>query len=233
MSNGQPGPPPRESPLEPAHRRSPVGAVLSLTLLAAVAALLVGVAWLATREPIAANESRRALEQLRAVLPPDLYDNDPLEDAVLLPVDGPDRPLRPAYRARRNGEAVAVVLTTEPREGYGGPIRLLVGLGADGSVLGVRAVAHNETPGIGDFVTGRGPDGGWLDIFRGRQAHDPAPAGWALRRDGGQFDGIAGATITSRTAVAGVRTAVQYFDRHRGEIFDAPAVPLARPPESP
>jgi electron transport complex protein RnfG len=227
------GTPPGEVSLERLDRRSPLRAALSLTLLAAVAATLVGTAWLLTRAPIAANESRQALERLRAVLPPGLYDNDPLKDTALLPVDGPGRPLRPVHRARRDGVPVAAVLTTESRDGYGGPIRLLVGVAADGSVLGVRATAHNETPGIGDFVTGRGPDGGWLEIFQGRTARNPELPRWTLRRDGGEFDAVAGATITSRSVVAGVYNAVQYFERHRDEIFSAPAVPVASPPETP
>jgi electron transport complex protein RnfG len=226
-------PAPGEVPLERLDRRPPLHAALSLTLLAAVAAALVGTAWLLTRSPIAANESRQALERLRAVLPPGLYDNDPLRDTALLPVDGPGRPLRPVHRARRTGVPVAAVLTTESRDGYGGPIRLLVGVAADGSVLGVRATAHNETPGIGDFVTGRGPDGEWLGIFRGRSGRDPELPRWTLRRDGGEFDAVAGATITSRSVVAGVHNAVQYFERHRDDIFSAPAVPAARTPEAP
>ena len=45
---------------------------------------------------------------------------------------------------------------------------------------------------------------------------------WQLRQDGGTFDAIAGATVSSRSVVGAVRRAVQYFATHKDEIFAAP-----------
>ena len=135
-------------------------------LLAAIAvagvALLAGVHML-TRERIAAQEARVARERLAQVLAPDLYDNDLRRDMIRVydPASfGHDDEVR-VFRARRAGQAVAVVLETTAPDGYNGDIRLLVGILASGEVSGVRVVAHRETPGLGDPIEARKSD--WID----------------------------------------------------------------------
>jgi electron transport complex protein RnfG len=216
MSGGRPGRPP-EQPLEPQERAGawPVAGMLAMLLVAAV---LVAGAWRYTQQDIADNAARRTLEEISAVLPANLYDNAPHRDVVLLDTGG-GTPV-PVYRARRNGVPAAAVVTVIASDGYVGPVRLLVGIAADGRVLGVRVTEHVETPGIGGVIAD--PDSPWLAGFAGRSLADPPPARWALRRDGGDFDAIAGATVSSRAVVGGVQRAVQYFAAHPGEIFAPP-----------
>ena len=185
--------------------------------------LLVGGAWQYTRQRIADNESRRTLAEISTVLPPDLYDNQPQRDRVLL--DTGNGQLLPVYRARWNGAPVGAALTIVAPDGFVGPVRLLVGIAADGRVLGVRVTAHSETPGIGDAIeSGKST---WLRVFNGRSLGDPPELLWNVRADSGEFDAIAGATVSSRSVVGGVRRAVQYFANHRDEIF-APVTDKAR-----
>lgn len=190
-------------------------AVLSLTLIAAVAGTIVGLAWEGTHQRIAANESLRLLAELNSVLPVDRYDNQPQSDVVFL--DLGDGDTTPVYRARLDGRPSAAVLTVIAPDGYAGPIKLLVAVAVDGRVLGVRVLEHTETPGIGDAI-----DSGWIGIFTGRSLEDPPEIRWRPREDGGKFDAIAGATISSRAVINGVRRAVQYFVIHQEEIFAAP-----------
>lgn len=210
----------REVPVASPARAPAWRAVLSLTLIAAVAGAIVGLAWEFTRARIAANESLRLLATLSSVLPADRYDNEPQNDVALL--DLGSGKLTPVYRARLRGQPSAAVLTVTAPDGYVGPIQLLVAMAADGRVLGVRVLEHTETPGIGDAIDGRRSP--WIGIFTGRSLEDPPTAGWRARQDGGQFDAIAGATISSRAVINGVRQAVQYFGTHREQIFAAPAV---------
>ena len=88
-------------------------------------------------------------------------------------------------------------------------------------MLAVRAVAHEETPGLGDRIDAAKSD--WINRFSGRSLADPDPERWAVRRDGGDFDQLTGATITSRAVVNAVRDAALYFQQHRDEIFERPA----------
>ena len=146
-----------------------------------------------------------------------LADTVPVRDAELL---GTPATLQ-AYRARQNGAAVAVVLEAVAPNGYVGAIKLLVGVAPDGRLLGVRVSEHRETPGIGDGIDARKSP--WIERFTGRSLHDPAPARWRVRKDGGDFDQLTGATITPRAVVGAVANALVYFERHRDELLAPPA----------
>jgi electron transport complex protein RnfG len=87
-------------------------------------------------------------------------------------------------------------------------------------VTGVRVATHAETPGVGSVVADE--PSAWREGFTGRGAGQPPPAGWALHSEGGDFDAIAGATVSSRAVVGGVHGAVQYFAAHRARIFATP-----------
>jgi electron transport complex protein RnfG len=180
--------------------------------------------WLAsemTREPIARNESDQLMKVIATVLVPGSYDNEPHRDRIYVrspELLGRDEPL-PLYRARKSGQPVAAVITAVTSHGYIGPVHMLVAIAADGRVEGVRVLAHEETPGLGDRVE----DPAWLRQFAGRTPGDPDTAGWAVRRDGGRFDAISGATISSRAVIHAVRDAALFFERHREEIFGRPS----------
>ena len=198
-------------------------AVLSLAAFAALAGVVLGLAWDSTRERIADNEARRVLEELSAILPPALHDNEPHRDMLVLEKPGDER--RQIWRARLDGKPTAAVLTSLAPDGYSGQIRLLVAIAVDGTILGVRVASHSETPGIGDVIeTRRSP---WIGTFTGRSLDNPEESRWRLRRDGGDIDAISGATVSSRAVVAATRRAMQYFRRHRDEIFAAPSTRAA------
>ncbi len=215
---------PTETELPPPAAAARAGwrAVLSLAGFAALVGLVVGISWDSTRERIADNEAQRVLAELTAILPPTLYDNEPHRDVIDLELPG-DEPRR-IWRARRDGKPVAAVLSSLAPDGYSGQIRLLVAITIDGQVLGVRITSHSETPGIGDAIEAR--KSGWIGTFTGRSLADPQESRWRLRKDGGDFDAISGATISSRAVVAATRRTVQYFDMHREDIF---ATPVASP----
>jgi electron transport complex protein RnfG len=194
-------------------------AVLSLAAFAALAGLAIGVAWDTTRERIADNEAQRVMTELSAILPPALHDNEPHRDMIVMERPGDER--RQIWRARRDGKAVAAVLTSLAPDGYSGHIRLLVAITFEGQILGVRIASHSETPGIGDAIEARKSP--WISTFSGRSLDNPEESRWRLRKDGGDIDAISGATVSSRAVVAATRRAMQYFRLHREEIFAAPA----------
>ncbi len=184
---------------------------LTLALFVAISLTLVTVVHQTTHPRIAEAERQAVMARLDQVLPSG-YDNDPPGDAYSrpTPLDGAS-PLRvyPAYRDERYlGAAVEV----ETRRGYSGPIRLLVGIDAGGRVVAVRAVSHRETPGLGDAIETRRGD--WIHGFAGRGIGDPPESGWRLTADGGEFDGITGATVTARAVVEAVHRVLLDFERH-------------------
>ncbi len=187
-------------------------AVLGTTLLAGVNAL--------TRERIAEQERRVVLRQLGQVLPAAAHDNPLHEDFILVeePAHFRGDGRVKIYRARRQGRPVAVIMNLVAPDGYNGDIRLLVGIYRDGTISGVRVIAHRETPGLGDPIEIERSD--WVRGFDGRSLGDPNPAGWAVRRDGGAFDQFTGATITPRAVVEAVQRALEYHARHGDDLHE-------------
>jgi Na+-translocating ferredoxin:NAD+ oxidoreductase subunit G len=80
----------------------------------------------------------------------------------------------------------------------------------------VRVVAHKETPGLGDKIEAKKND--WILRFAGLSLGEPPAEKWKVKKDGGQFDQFAGATITPRGVVKAVRGGLDFFAAHRGEL---------------
>lgn len=201
--------------------RSMARGALILGVFAVVGTLLVAGSYLLTRDRIAANEREALLRRLHQVAPPATHDNDLFADVIEVsdPRLDPRGPVS-VYRARRDGQVVSVVLTPVAPDGYNGRIRLLVGVRRDGSVSGVRVLAHRETPGLGDAIEVERSD--WVRQFKGRALGDPPRERWAVKRDGGVFDQLTGATITPRAVVAAVRRTLEYVVAHRERLFEIP-----------
>jgi electron transport complex protein RnfG len=180
----------------------------------------------ATAERIQASERAAQMRALNEILPRSSYDNQLLDHSieVLDPLLGTRHPL-PAYIAMKDGQPNAVILQVVAPDGYSGAIRLLVGVRADGRIAGVRTIAHRETPGLGDKIELLKSN--WIRSFEGRAIGDPEASGWAVKKDQGEFDQFAGATITPRAVVGAVHRALQYFEANKDQLLGARTAPIA------
>lgn len=192
----------------------------------ALASALLAGTYALTRDQIAASTQARLLRELSAVLPPTLYDNSLSTDTVEVD-DAALGGRSTVYRARRNGEPVALVLTVRTLEGYSGAIDLLVGVDREGRLTGVRVTQHRETPGLGDKIELRKSE--WIRGFEGRSLGDPAAEAWTVRKDGGVFDEFTGATITPRAVVKAVALTLEWVSQHQSALFDLPPDALTPP----
>lgn len=196
----------------------------SLALVAVVGtALLAGVDRL-TKARIAEQEKRAILDQLGQLISPDLYNNELQQDLFSFQDDlhFPKGQTVTTYRARLDGKAVAVILKMVAVNGYNGKINLLVGINENGTLCGVRVTSHKETPGLGDAIEVERND--WILGFYGRALDNPPPDGWAVKRDGGEFDQFTGATVTPRAVVQAVRLALEFFAEHKSFLFESPTM---------
>ena len=88
---------------------------------------------------------------------------------------------------------------------------MLAGFDIEGRITGVQVLEHKETPGLGANVCDRKfqrtifnlgekapeiPSNNYLDQFSGVNAADSGS--WKISKDGGKFDYLTGATVTSR-----------------------------------
>ncbi len=179
---------------------------------------------------IAAAEAAQQLKVLQQILPAASHDNNLLEDTLTLELPaaisapGADT----IWVARRQGRPVAMILPVLSREGYSGDIHLLVGIQRDGRLAGVRVSNHRETPGLGDAIEAGKSD--WIRQFDGTSLSAPDKAAWKVRKDGGAFDQLTGATITPRAVVVAVRGALEFHTAHHAELY-APRLPSQEKPE--
>jgi electron transport complex protein RnfG len=186
--------------------------VLVLTLITAGAGLILSLVESVTREPIAEQRRLETLRALEAVLPPS--DNAPDEDIVQL-LTGQDKRgrdlFRKFYRGRKAGQLTGVAFKVMAPDGYSGNIAVMIGTDPDGTVAGVEILSHQETPGLGDKITLPA----FKKVFAGKSLDN---ADWRVKKDGGDFDQITGATISPRAVVGAVRKGLEFFREHKIEI---------------
>lgn len=192
---------------------------LLLMVFAVIGSSMVGITYESTVDQIAENERLAMLRSLNQILPHGSYDNDLLDDTLVLDADdrlGQKQPST-AYLAKNNGTITAIIFSPIAPDGYSGEIKLLVGIKVDGTVAGVRVVSHKETPGLGDYVETSRSD--WILGFAGKSLQSPDEQGWKVKRDGGQFDQFTGATITPRAVVKAVHNSLVYFNIHKKSLL--------------
>ena len=202
-----------------------------LTLFAVVFTTLMAATYRATLPSILASAEAEKLKLVGEVLPAARYDNALLSDWVdLAPraelgLAAQDDPVR-LYRARLAGAPAALVFEAVAPDGYGGRIRLIVAVGADDRLIGVRTVAHKETPGLGDYIDpkkDRNKASPWIRQFDATGFGEVAAADWKVKKDGGRFDARAGATISARAVTHAARRALQFAIASRDTLYDLPA----------
>ncbi|PLX93947.1 MAG: hypothetical protein C0619_03690 [Desulfuromonas sp.] len=187
--------------------------LITLTLIAAGAGLILSMVESVTREPIKEQRRLQMLKALSAVLPE--FNNSPDTDIVSLE-NGVDKKGNPVevlfYRARKDGEIVGTAFTVVAPDGYSGNIAVMVGLKPDQSVNAIEILAHAETPGLGSKIE----DPVFKDIFKGKSLDN---ADWRVKKDGGEFDQITGATISPRAIVGAVKKGLEFYRENRQKIL--------------
>jgi electron transport complex protein RnfG len=194
------------------------------TAITLVAFAFVGTAMLAyvfdiTRAPIEASEKEARLALFKQILPESTYNNDLLKEIVAIEPNEYLGNRLPAVAniAKLNNKTAGVILEAIAHDGYSGDIKLLIAIRADGSVGGVRVLAHKETPGLGDYIDIA--RGNWIKLFDDESVNKTPPVQWQVKKDGGKFDYMVGATITPRAVVKAVFKALQFYDLNKQTLF--------------
>ena len=192
---------------------------ITMLAFASIGTSLLAYVFDITRAPIEASEKEARLALFKEILPVNVYDNDLLKTTV--EIDPNDllgnRVSTIANIAKFNNKTAGVVLEAIAHDGYSGDIKLLIAIRADGSISGVRVLAHKETPGLGDYIDIA--HGKWIKLFDDESVNKTPAKNWQVKKDGGKFDYMVGATITPRAVVKAILKALQFYEINKQTLF--------------
>jgi len=192
---------------------------LILAGLAAVCTTLVALTHSTTAPRIAANQQAFLEQSLQPVLAGISYDGKLSESTKTIPAphELPGNDDVTVYRVYADESPIAALFVVSARDGFSGPIELLVGVHASGTITGVRVLQHRETPGLGDLIEAAKSD--WILQFVGKSLIEPPATAWTIKRDGGEFGQLTGASITPRAVIKAVKETLLYFQDNRMTVF--------------
>ena len=195
-----------------------LGIFLAFTGL--IAALLLAICAKQTAAPIARAAALEANKSLISVMPPFKTQKSTVFNNIRFTA---------VFDAQ--GKLAGIAGETSVK-GYGGEIKTLAGMNPDGSIRTVIILENNETPGLGSNVCERKfrktvfnfykplppglPPNPILDQFTNLSASPDLE--WKVKRDGGTFDFVTGATITSRAILEAVAEGAKTFALKKEEF---------------
>lgn len=196
----------------------------SLGVFAVISTGIVAITYVLTKDRIIDNERQALLNSLHILVSPKQHDNDLYTDVLTVNIKTLNFRKKPVtiYRARLNKKPAAAIFSVTAPDGYNGAINLLIGININDEVTGVRVISHKETPGLGDGIEIEKSN--WITEFDGRSLNNPKESRWRVKKDGGDFDQLTGATITPRAIVKMTKKTLQYFLMNHEYIFSQTTV---------
>ncbi len=182
-----------------------INMVITLFLVAAVAALALGGVYTVTKEPIAIAKQKKLEAAIKSVMP----DFDTIIETKFIDPEGKDS--LTFYFANKNGEQIGAAIKTYTMEGFSGKIELMIGILDNGTINNTAVLAHKETPGLGDKMDIKKSD--FPLQFKGK---NPNAFNLKVTKDGGDVDAITAATISSRAFCDAVQRAYTTFEKEKG-----------------
>ncbi|WP_444994105.1 electron transport complex subunit RsxG [Aliikangiella sp. IMCC44359] len=194
------------------------GAILALFAL--ISTGLIAITHLITKDKIAEEIETALARRLNEIIPANEYNNDVYHDCRLVispELLGSSDPLK-VYRMRKDNQNYAVFMTSIAPDGYSGKIKLVIGIYNSGKIAGVRVTEHSETPGLGDKIEIEKSN--WIKQFDNKSFANTPENVWRVKKDGGDFDALTGATITPRAIIKAINQSLIYFDQNKVQLFE-------------
>jgi electron transport complex protein RnfG len=172
-----------------------------LAVFAAAACVMLAFVYTGTAKIIAARQQTDLDAALKELFPgADRF--NPVSD-----IQSPDASvtIESAYEALKDGETIGAALRLS-RASYGGPIKIMAGVSADGTITGVKIMEHADTPGLGanaaspSYFVDRPRGITFYGQFTGKPVADPFEVK-------GDVATITAATVTSEAVTAAVKAA--------------------------
>lgn len=212
--------------------------VITLLVITAVAGGALGYVYQLTKEPIQLASLAKQQDAIQLVVPE--FDNNPLDE--MYEIESEEGFVLKVFPAKKENKLIAVAIESVTNKGFGGEIKVMVGLEPDGTVIDYQVLSHKETPGLGtkmddwfkpaaetegeekrsaffDWLYGIKSDGG--SDGNNILGKNPATTKFTVSNDGGDVDAITAATITSRAFLDAVTIAYKtYINRADSNLSD-------------
>ncbi len=184
--------------------------VLTLLIITVVAGASLGFMYELTKGPIEAAKAAKQQAAIKEVVPG--FNNNPGDEMYeLTSKEGFALKLFPA---KKDGELIGVAIESMTNKGFGGNIKIMVGLKPDGTLINYQVLEHKETPGLGTKMAD------WFKSDKGNQnilGKHPKKNNLTVSKDGGEVDAITAATISSRAFLDAVRVAYETYTENQGD----------------
>ncbi len=194
-----------------------------LALFAMASTALVSIVHQLTKDRIASEVERVMNQRLNKLVASDKYNNSPTSDCIL--VTNHSRinqvSINKIHRMRKNKHPIALVFSSTAHDGYSGDINLLIALSNQDKLLGVEIINHRETPGLGDKIDSNKSN--WLTQFNNVRLTSISEKSWRVKKDGGDFDALTGATVTPRATINAIFQTALYFKNNKDVLYDKEA----------
>jgi len=181
--------------------------VVTLFVVSLVSSGGVGWVYEVTKEPIEASTLAKKTKAIEQVVP--AFDNNPMNEKRVVEMDGGELAF---YPIKKEGVLVGTAVETFTDKGFGGRVKLMVGLLPDGSIKDIVVVEHKETPGLGDKMETKKSN--FSGQFKGK---NPAQFKLMVKKDGGDVDAITAATISSRAFCDALNRAYQTYMKEENQ----------------
>ena len=185
--------------------------VIVLTAICIVAGISLAKVYDITKEPIAEQRRIARMRAVKAVLPP--HDNEPDQNTVRIPWEkekGKEENIL-IYKGLQNDQVTGLAFEMA-NMGFGGELRIMIGLHLNGTIQGIEITKMAETPGLGAKVT----EPKFKQQFQGKSLHN---CRFNLKKDGGDLDQVTGATISPRAVVQAVSNGLELYEQGKDKIL--------------
>ena len=182
---------------------------LCLLAVTTVSALLLGVLYNITREPVERQATLRQAEIISILLPgtSHTYEESIYKQQDMHPnIHG----MVIAYDA--NNQPLGYVITSQG-PGYAGPVVIMAGFDTDGILTGISVLQHRETPGLGTAIL----NPVFLAQFEGRTETMTVAR---MPSGDNEIAALASATISTVAVVEGVNAAMEFIRNYVNDRYD-------------
>jgi electron transport complex protein RnfG len=166
-----------------------------------------------THDKIAEQKKLLLLSSLKQLIPDNLHDNDLTKNTIEVfePEILGHRTSQIIYVGTIKNKPTVYAIPVTSRKGYSGDISIMVGIKLTGELTSIKIIEQHETPGLGDLIEANKSD--WILQFPNQSFNKTKKEHFKVKRDGGKFDQITGATISPRAVIWAIKQALVYHQQ--------------------